>query len=151
MDAVVSTLVDQFHALHQRVRETVQDLDAAALNWAPAAETNSIAVLVVHLLGSEADVLRVVRGLPSDRDRAAEFRTSAASAQDLMQRLDAADALLAELAPGLTADGLEMVRERPPRPPQTGLYWLVNNYGHACEHLAHVQLTRQLWQARQDR
>ena len=137
MDALVSTVADNFRSVHQRLRETVQDLDADALNWAPAAETNSIAVLVVHTLGSEADVLRIVSGVPSDRDRAAEFRTSAASALDLVQRLDAADALLAELGPGITAAGLAT------------MYWLVQNFGHACEHLAHVQLTRQLWQARQ--
>jgi hypothetical protein len=45
----------------------------------------------------------------------------------------------------MTADDLAAIRPRGDRPPQTGLYWLLSNYGHAREHLAHIQLTKQIY------
>lgn len=144
MDSVVATVAELFRAVHANLRAEVAGLDVAALNWTPAPETNSVAVLVVHTLGSEAEVLRTVRALPNDRDRDAEFRAEATSPADLIRRLDEADAYLAELAGGITPDDLAAVRPRGEREPQTGLYWLLSNYGHAREHLAHVQLTKQL-------
>ena len=149
MDQTAATVANLFRAVHALVRDTIKDLDADALNWTPPApDTNSSATLVVHTLGSEAEVLRTVRNTPGDRDRDAEFLTHAPNAADLLQRLDAADAYLDDLTSGITADDLAATRSRGDRPPQTGLYWLVSNYGHAREHLAHLQLTRQLYEAR---
>jgi hypothetical protein len=45
----------------------------------------------------------------------------------------------------MTAEDLVAIRPRGDRPPQTGLHWLLSNYGHAREHLAHIQLTKQLY------
>ena len=147
MDPVVATVAELFREVHQQMRDEVRDLDAAALNWAPAPDTNPIAALVTHTLGSEAEVLRIVRDLPSDRDRPAEFLARVDDPAALLARLDAADALLDELAPGITAADLAALRPRPNREPRTGLYWLVQNAGHAREHLAHLQLTKQLYDA----
>lgn len=148
MDPVVATIIDLFRAVHAQLREEVHGLEAAALDWTPAPETNSLAALVVHTLGSEAEVLRTVRAVPGDRDRDAEFRVRQETAERLVAALDAGDALLRELGSGITAADLAAVRERGEREPQTGLYWLLSNYGHAREHLAHVQLTKQLYAAR---
>ena len=148
MDPVVATVADLYRAVHAKMREEVQDLDAEALNWTPAPDTNSIAALVVHTLGSEAEVLRTVRNVPGERDRAAEFLVQAPDAADLLRRLDAADALLADLTAGITPDDLTTKRPRGDRGPETGLHWLLSNYGHAREHLAHLQLTKQLYDAK---
>ena len=148
MDPVVATVIELYRAVHAQMREDVRDLDPEALNWAPAPEANSIAVLIVHTVGSEAEVLRTVRAVAGERDRDAEFRVQADTAADLTRRLDAADALLDELGAGISRDDLGALRPRGDRPPQTGLYWLVSNYGHAREHLAHLQLTKQLYEAR---
>ena len=145
MERSVATVVELFREVHQQIREVVADLDAEALAWTPGPETNPISVLVVHTLGSEADVLQVVRGIPHERDRDAEFVASSATADDLIARLDAADAFLDQHGPAITAEDLAARRERPPREPRTGAYWLFNNYGHAREHLAHIQLTKQLY------
>ena len=148
MEPVAATVIDLYRAVHAKMREEVRGMDAEALNWAPAAETNSIAALVVHTLGSEAEVLRTVRSVSGERDRDAEFLVRAPDADDLVRRLDAADALLAELGGGITADDLVTKRHRGERTPETGLFWLVSNYGHAREHLAHLQLTKQLYGVR---
>ncbi len=149
MDAVVETVRELFRAAHADLRSEVRGLDAAALNWTPGEGTNSIAALVVHTLGSEAEVLRTVRAVAGERDRDAEFRVSAETASDLVQALDDGDALLDEMTEGMTATDLAAVRPRGDREPQTGLYWLLSNYGHAREHLAHVQLSKQLYGMRQ--
>ncbi|MCA9877172.1 MAG: DinB family protein [Thermomicrobiales bacterium] len=143
MDPVVAKITEQFKAVHDQLREEVRGLDSESLNWKPAPDTNSIAVLVVHTLGSEAEVYRIVANVPSDRDREAEF-TVAQDQADLLARLDAADALLDDLSARITAADLAATRPRRQNAPETGLHWLVTNYGHAREHLAHIQLTRQL-------
>lgn len=147
MEPVVSTVAGLFRAVHAGLREAVQGLDADALNWSPAPDTNSVAALVVHTVGSEAEVLRTVCAVPGDRDRDAEFRVHANTAADLVAHLDAADAYLDQMTAAVTAADLEAMRPRGDRPPAKGLYWLISNYGHAREHLAHVQLTLQLYQA----
>lgn len=149
VEPFVQSLADYLRAAHQQMRAAVQDLDAAALNWTPGPETNSIATLVVHSLGSEGETLRVVRGLPSDRDREAEFRTRVSSVQELLRRIDEADALLEESVAAITGEDLQAVRTRPGRPPQSGLSWLLRAFGHLREHLAHLELTKQLYRQQQ--
>lgn len=147
MEPVVAKITEQFKAVHDDLRKEVRGMDTESLNWKPAPDTNSIAVLVVHTLGSEAEVYRIVANVPSERDRAAEFQVAEGEA-DLLAKLDEADALLDDLASKITAADLEAARPRRQSAPETGLHWLITNYGHAREHLAHIQLTKQLLAAR---
>jgi hypothetical protein len=136
-----------FHEVHQGIREQVEGADKEALNWKPHPEANSVAVLVVHTLGSEREMIRAVRLISTERDRPAEFKAEA-EASDLIALLDRADRELDEHIGGLTAADLTDMRPRGDRPPKPGLEWLLSNYGHAREHLAQIQLTRQLHGAR---
>jgi hypothetical protein len=145
MEPVVAKIAEQFKVVHSQLRDEVRGLSQDELNWKPAPETNSIAALVVHTLGSEAEVLRVAARVSGERDRDAEFRATAEDAEDLIRQLDQADAYLEALAPRITAENLAAELPRGDRPPETGLHWLITNYGHAREHLAHIQLTRQLY------
>jgi DinB superfamily len=145
---VADTVGSLFRGVHQDVRERITGLDEEALNWQPLAEANSIAVLVVHTLGSEREMIRAVRRLPTQRDRPAEFKAQATAA-DLQALLEQADREMAEHASALTADDLTELRPRGDRPPRPGLEWLLTNYGHAREHLAQIDLTRQLYESRQ--
>ncbi len=148
MDQTVAEIVRGFKDVHQKLREEIAGISTDELNWKPAPDTNSIAVLVVHTLGSEAEVFRIAAAVPAPRDRDSEFRVTAETAAELIPLLHQADALLDDLAPRITTEMLPIVRERGNRPPQTALHWLVNNHGHAREHLAHIQLTRQMYAAR---
>jgi hypothetical protein len=149
VDPVVAKIAEQFKVVHGQLREEVRGLSVEELNWKPAPETNSIAALVVHTLGSEAEVLRTVANVPGSRDRDAEFLATADDPDALLRRLDEADAFIDDLAARISTDDLAAMRQRGSRPePQTGLHWLVTNYGHAREHLAHIQLTKQLYAAR---
>ncbi len=145
MDLITATLVERYKWMHQVLRDEVAALTPEQLDHVPAPGTNSIATLVTHILGSEAEVWSIVAGLGSARDRAAEFTTEGTVDDKLLARLSAADRLLDELAPGVDAGALARVWVRPNRTPQTGAHWLINNFGHAREHLAHLQLTKQLF------
>jgi hypothetical protein len=148
-DAFAETFVFLYRQIHDQLRKEIAGLSPRALTWVPGPETNSISTLVIHLLGSESEVLRIVRGLPSDRNRASEFSANVGDPEELLRRIHDADRPLEELGPQITAEDLATLRVRPSavnnRTPRTGLFWLLNSYGHAREHLAQLRLTRQLF------
>jgi DinB family protein len=144
---IAETMRAGFHAVHDAFREQVRDMDDGTLNWRPLPKANSIAVLVVHTLGSEREMIRAVRALPTDRDRPAEFRAES-DAAELLELLDRADRELDEHLDALTADDLTSARPRGEHPLRPGIQWLLSNYGHAREHLAQIELTKQLYDSR---
>jgi hypothetical protein len=144
---IATTLDALYRSVHEKLREQVRESDAGTLNWKPLPLANSIAVLIVHTLGSEREMIRAVRSLPTERDRESEFRAEAQSA-DLLALLDEVDRELGEHLGALTAADLTELRPRGDRPPRPGLEWLLSNYGHAREHLAQVELTKQLYDSR---
>lgn len=145
MDPVVDKIVEQFHAVHSQLRDHVRDTPIEELNWKPAPEANSIAALVVHTLGSEAEVLRAAAKVEGVRDRDAEFLATVNDSNDLLREIDQADSYLEAMAPRITTENLAAELPRGDRPPQTGLHWLLTNYGHAREHLGHIELTKQIY------
>jgi len=150
-EAGVRNLADTFrglfHVLHEGFRKQVRGLDHGTLNWRPLPKANSIAVLVTHSLGSEREMLRSVRLVATERDRESEFKVEAEAA-DLLALLDQADQEVDELLGGLTTEDLTENRPRGENEPRPGLYWLISNYGHAREHLAQIELTKQLYDSR---
>ena len=143
---VAETIGSLFRAVHRDIREQVEGLDRKALNWKPHPEANSIAVLVFHALGSEREMINAVRAIKTERDRPAEFEVEADSA-DLIALLEIADADMDRHIAALTAHDLSAPRPRGDRPPRPGLEWLMRNYGHEREHLAQIELTKQLYGA----
>jgi hypothetical protein len=131
------------------MRAAVADASADALNRRPAGDdTNPVAVLVVHALSSTRWWLSVATGAPlPDRDRPAEFLTTVADADELLAVFDpiAADcrALLDTdmvFAPGA-------IREDPRGSEQVTAVWaLIHAVEHLREHVAHAELTRQLFE-----
>ena len=145
-ETVAETIGSLFRAVHRDIREQVEGLDRKALNWKPHPEANSIAVLVFHALGSEREMINAVRAIKTERDRPAEFEVEA-DAADLIALLEIADADMDRHIAALTAHDLSAPRPRGDRPPRPGLEWLVRNYGHEREHLAQIELTKQLYGA----
>lgn len=145
--AVGKTFIELLVALHDKFREQVRDLDPGTLNWRPLPKANSIAVLVAHSIGSEIEMIRGVRRLSTDRVRDDEFKVEA-NAADLLALLDRADREVNEQLAGLSAADLVENRPRGANEPRPGLYWLISNYGHAREHLAQLELTKQLYDSR---
>ncbi len=144
---IAETVRALFHSVHEDLRKQVRDLDHGTLNWRPLPKANSVAVLVVHTLGSEREMIRAVRAIATERDRPAEFKAES-DAAGLLELLDQADRDLDEHAGALTAEDLTASRPRGEREPRPGLEWLLTNYGHAREHLAQIELTKQLYDSR---
>jgi DinB family protein len=144
---VATTIGALFHSVHDEMRKQVRGMDHGTINWKPLPLANSIAVLIVHTLGSEREMIRAVRKLTTERDRDAEFKAES-HAEDLVALLDQADRELDEHLGALTLADLTEMRPRGDRPPKPGLEWLVSNYGHAREHLAQIELTKQLYDSR---
>lgn len=144
---IAKTVAALYHEVHAHFREQVRDLDRGTLNWSPLPKANSIAVLVAHTLGSEREMIRALRQISTNRDRDAEFKLEAEAA-DLLAMLDQADRELDEHTAALTAADLTEMRPRGDRPPRPGIEWLLSNYGHAREHLAQAELTKQLYDSR---
>ena len=144
---IATTVGAQFREVHDKLRAQVRGLDHGTLNWKPLPLANSIAVLIVHTLGAEREMIRAVRSLSTERDRESEFRAEAESA-DLLTLLDEVERELDEHLDALTAADLTELRPRGDRPPRSGMEWLLSNYGHAREHLAQVELTKQLYDSR---
>jgi uncharacterized damage-inducible protein DinB len=143
-----------FEWLHDQMKALVNELPAEGLNWRPlpgkASDevTNSLGVLVAHVTGSERYwVGEVAGGRPAQRDRPAEFRTQAADSRDLASRVDSALGLLrevlGELSPGTLAEAVALKNET-----VTRRWAVVHALEHAAMHVGHMQLTRQLWDAR---
>ena len=144
---IATTIGALFHGVHEGMRDHARGMDEGTLNWKPLPQANSIAVLITHSLGSEREMIRAVRSLTTERDREAEFSGEATEA-DLLALLDEADRELDEQIAGVTAADLTDMRPRGDRPPRPGLEWLVSNYGHVREHLAQIELTKQLYDSR---
>jgi hypothetical protein len=133
--------------LHENLRVQVRGLDEGTLNWRPLPKANSVAVLVTHTLGSELEMMRSVRSVATQRDRDSEFRAEA-DAERLLEVIDAADAEMRDLIATATEADLTELRPRGDRPPRPGIDWMISNYGHAREHLAQIELTKQLYDSR---
>ena len=128
---------------HDRFRQVIAGMTPDQLNATLGAETNSIAVLTVHALGAERQVLELVAERDPERDRDAEFRTRAESAEQLLDALAQADALVDEIVPKLTPQQLEQPFFRNDLT-LAGARWLIRAFGHVREHAAHAELTKQL-------
>ena len=145
--AIAEAFGKLFREVHETLRNQVRGLDHGTLNWRPLPKANSIAVLVTHTLGSQREMIRAVRSIPSERDRDSEFRAEADAAR-LLEMIDESDRDLSEMIAALTPADLTEMRPRGDRPPRPGIEWLISNYGHSREHIAQIDLTKQLYDSR---
>src|SRR5438094_10590837 len=144
---VCATVASPFAAVHEKIGEHVRGLDPGTLNWSPLPKANSIAVLVTHTIGSELEMIRSVRTIPTQRDREAEFKVES-DEKRLLEMIDQAAREVGEHIAALSPADLTELRPRGDRPPRPGIEWLISNYGHAREHLAQIELTKQLYDSR---
>jgi len=146
-----AAVVALFQQLHDEIRDLVRSVDHAALNFIPCPNANSIATIVTHVLGSEAETIGTIAGLQIERDRDAEFHRGDQRRESLLRQVDEADAALTALQPRLTAERLASVVSLPtlgPAEGRPGVTWIIGNLGHAREHMGHATLTRQLSECR---
>ena len=141
---LADTFIRQFEGHNQRLRKAIEGLDPETLDRVIAPETNSIAVLIAHVSGSELGWLHLAAGREFKRDRAAEFRTRSKTAAELAAMIDRAARLMPDLVRGAIDGGLETVRRRRENEELTAGYSLIHALEHLAEHVGQIELTRQL-------
>ena len=131
------------------MRRAIVGSSPELLNWRPAGdETNSIAILAVHAVTSTRWWLSVaITGNAPERNRAAEFRTNISSAAQLLSIVDALSADCRELLKSDEPLDLAVSRTDPRKGGSTTtVAWaLIHAIEHLQEHVAHAELTRQMW------
>ena len=140
-------LLDRFCELHADIRKAIEALPREALDWVPGTETNSVAVLVMHLTGAENYWVGVAINDPPARDREMEFTANGFSKEDLIAHLDSADEHIRQVLAGFRLPDLEVNRQSPRNSREFTAGWcLVHALEHTALHTGHVQLTQQLWE-----
>jgi uncharacterized damage-inducible protein DinB len=150
MLGLFTAYLQQLEALHADMNSAINDLPVEALNWSPGPGLNSVAVLAAHTAGSERYWIGDVMARDdSRRDRAAEFRTQASSGAELIDRLEAVLAHSRNVLGHLTLEDLDEKRLAPSDQREVTVAWaLVHALEHVATHLGHVQMMRDVWQAR---
>ncbi len=145
MDPISDAARSTFRTQAAMYAAAIAGLPDDALHWRPGAETNSLAVFVVHAWGAAQMWTAFAAGQPFPRARATEFRTTATG-----------DELRAVLAAALTrVEDYITLRDPardgdlcPERPDEhiTRAQCLIHALEHTQEHLGQALLTRQLWE-----
>ncbi len=151
------------------LRAAVEGVPAEALNWKPGGEeTNSIAVLATHVMGSTRSWLAIAVGAPlPERDRPSEFLVTEDDPGALLRLVDEMSAqctVLLRDAEDVDWSATRGTHARPAKKAQTGkpgdgswqpgqeevpaAYAILHALEHLGQHVAHCSLTRQLWEAR---
>lgn len=151
METFFEHLFDRFHELHKEIENALTKLPPQALDWKPGMDMNSVAVIVVHLIGAERYWIGdVVMGEPSNRKREAEFRAAGLSAAELTQRLIDLEGYEKAVFETLSFSDLQSERLSPRYGSQytvgSVLYYVL---AHTALHIGHIQITAQLWKQNQ--
>ena len=139
--------------LRNQAKALLEGLPPEAMDWRPIQgegdlATNSLAVMAVHLAGSQIFWMKEIIGrTPIQRDREAEFAAKGVGAADLKARLDAAGKIVEEVLSPLSESQMEEGRKFRDKQitVRGGILQVID---HVAQHLGHMQLTRQLWLAK---
>jgi uncharacterized damage-inducible protein DinB len=150
MNIFFQALYDRFHELHGDIARALESLPEEALDWKPAADMNSVNVIITHLSGAERFLIGdVVMGESSNRSREAEFQASGLTKQDLLQRLSATDAYIQGAFEKMSLSDLENERIHPRHGNKVNVaFAILHALEHAATHVGHTDLTVQLWRQR---
>ncbi|HRW48498.1 MAG: DUF1572 domain-containing protein [Caldilinea sp.] len=150
MDVLAAAILERLTFLHDSMKTTLAALPDEAIDWSPAADVNSVAVLLTHVAGSERFWFgEKVGGISAQRDRSAEFKVLGADRIELVALLDAALGLAAQVMERLAPSDLSRPAGVAGNGAPYDVAWALQ---HALEHVAvhtgHVELMRQWWENR---
>ena len=148
MKQIFADFLESINELHADILHTISDLPPEALDWSPLSKGNSCNIIVTHIAGAEKYWLGdVIVGIPTGRDRDAEFRVKNLSPTELEARLLESSDFMEEILSGLSLEILETSRISPRNNQEVTVAWaLGHTLKHTAIHLGHIQITRQLWE-----
>lgn len=147
MDKYFEALLDRLDELHRSVQKTLDELPPEAMDWVPAPDLNSVAVLVAHFSGAERYYIGdVVMGDLSFRDRSAEFRVKGMDAAALKHHIEELMTYERSAFERLSAAQLGEERVAPKDGRKFTVAWALNHaLEHTALHVGHIQITKQMW------
>ena len=150
MLAEIKAYLETLEELRSQVGNMIKDLPPDGLNWRPglppgADGTNSLAVLAVHVAGSEHGwIAGTVGDFPKTRIRDDEFKYVADTPKESLERLANVARETEGVLGKLTAAQLEGTIEKDGR--AIPLRWIIHHViYHYSLHIGHMQLNYQLW------
>jgi hypothetical protein len=153
MGKEIQGYLEAMREMRDEIVKVLEGLPEEALDWKPIQgqgelATNSLAAMATHVAGSATYLIKeVVGGQSVHRDRPAEFEARGISVSALKTRLDGAVKTMEETLASLNdqqLDGDRKYRDRTAK-----VRWIVFHVvEHTAQHVGHMQLTRQLWQAK---
>lgn len=134
------------------MRADIEGLPPEAINWAPRGEdTNSIAVIAHHAWHSTRTWLAIAVGEePPERDRDSEFEVEYEGAEALLAMIeDLSEQCLGLISRERRVDWGELRKHWDgTQDIQLSAAWaLLHPIEHLREHVGHIGLTRQIWEA----
>ncbi|HOU41855.1 MAG TPA: DinB family protein [Promineifilum sp.] len=150
MEQLFTDMSERLETLVRAIETAVDGVPAEDLDWKPASDMNSLAVLLTHTAGAlRYWVGEVAGGQPAGRVRAQEFETHSVDADTLLGRLrealDHSKSVLANLSLAQLNEtrvgGMDNI-------PHSAGWALLHALEHTGIHTGHIQMTRQLWDAR---
>ena len=90
MDTEVREFIALLDGVKSGVRDFVRGIGDEGIAWSPdIPDTNSVAVLVTHMFGSETEVTQeFVGGITVSRDRESEFASPRSTVRELVDLID---------------------------------------------------------------
>lgn len=148
MDKFFRDYMDRLEELHREISTSIKDLSEEALDWVPGRRMNSMAVLVVHLVGAERYWIGdVAGGDQSGRVRSEEFQVRGLSNTELSERLLQSEAFTRGILERLRVEDLSKPRTSPRDERSFTIGWvLLHALEHTAIHLGHIQIARQMWE-----
>lgn len=149
----IETYLSFLNDLRGQIKTLLEGLPKEALDWKPLEgkgelATNSPAVMATHLAGSEAFWIKEIIGRQSiQRNRDAEFVVKGLGFLEMAAKLEAGIKDSTAILSSLTSPQLEETRKF--REQTVTVRWaILHLIEHYAIHVGHLQLTRQLWQAK---
>ncbi|MEO8607303.1 MAG: DinB family protein [Chloroflexota bacterium] len=150
MHPIFGEYMKLMEALYEGFGKTIEGLPVEALDWTPGPDMNSLAVLIVHTTGATSFLVgEVAGGIPSNRDRAAEFKVTGWDEAKLKTRLSDSLELVRGVLDKLTLDDMTKTHFSELRN-RTYVYAeaVFHALDHTGLHVGHAEITRQLWDQR---
>jgi uncharacterized damage-inducible protein DinB len=151
MEIFFDNYFDRLNELHGDIIHAIEDLPQEALDWVAGEDVPSICVLVTHIAGAERYWIGdVAGGIPSNRDRDAEFRASGLDSAALLDLLNASLAFTKGILEKISLMDLESICISPRTGRRFTVGWsLLHALEHTALHLGHIQIIRQMWEQRE--
>jgi hypothetical protein len=145
---VYADYLKELESLYTDVSKAIDGLPQEALDWIAKPGMNSITVLVAHMTGAQRFLVGdLVGGIPSNRNRQAEFETKGLAPADVTAMLGRAMFVTRDTLEKLTVADLESTQPHSKDGRSfTAAFALYHALAHAGVHVGHIQMTRQLWE-----